>query len=183
MKRLIAARDSQSGFTLIELSIVLAIIGILAAVLVPTIRSQLQEARIAATIQDLSCLRTAFNHYALENPDDPLPVLDASYETISEFGRQNGCWMAPPNDDRFSPPYWIPFDYLCVVYVDGVRLGEVPCSDFAGVGGFELCARVPGVSEDVPGHLVLLSSVQGIQRLSLEQRQQQTGSTIPLNGP
>src|SRR6185295_161933 len=44
-----AARNSQSGFTLLELMVVLAIIVVLAASLVPSFHNHMQAARVAAT--------------------------------------------------------------------------------------------------------------------------------------
>ncbi len=68
-------RKSQKGFTLIELLIVVAIIGILAAIAIPQFSSYRQKAYNSAANSDLKNIKTGFEAYQAENQEYP-PNLD-----------------------------------------------------------------------------------------------------------
>jgi general secretion pathway protein G len=59
------------GFTLIEIMVVVIIIGLLAAVIVPTIVGKVDEARVAKAKQDIQSLETALTMYRLDNSKYP----------------------------------------------------------------------------------------------------------------
>jgi len=58
---------AQKGFTLIELLIVIAILGILAAVAIPALLGALNNGKIAAANQEISTVKTAAEAYATGN--------------------------------------------------------------------------------------------------------------------
>jgi prepilin-type N-terminal cleavage/methylation domain-containing protein len=63
-----ASLSQKHGFTLIELMIVVAIIGILAMVLVPKFVSFTERANIAKTATDLKQIAKGFDLFAVQNP-------------------------------------------------------------------------------------------------------------------
>ena len=60
MFKMIQKRRSQKGFTLIELLIVVAIIGIIAAILIPNLLDALQKAKQKRTVGDIRSVGTAW---------------------------------------------------------------------------------------------------------------------------
>jgi general secretion pathway protein G len=61
----------QRGFTLIEIMVVVIIIGLLAAVIVPTVISKVDDAKIAKAKQDIQSLEAALSMYYLDNSKYP----------------------------------------------------------------------------------------------------------------
>ncbi len=61
----------ESGFTLIELLIVVAIIGILAAIAVPNFLNAQTRAKVARCYSDMKALSTGFEMYQIDNNSYP----------------------------------------------------------------------------------------------------------------
>jgi general secretion pathway protein G len=64
-------RAAQSGFTLIELMVVLVIIGVLAALIVPNVLDRADDARVTAAKTDVNNLMQALKLYRLDNQRYP----------------------------------------------------------------------------------------------------------------
>jgi general secretion pathway protein G len=61
----------QTGFTLIEVMVVVVILGVLAALIVPRVMSRPDEARAVAARQDIAALMQALKLYKLDNRHYP----------------------------------------------------------------------------------------------------------------
>ncbi len=75
-------RRRASGFTLIEVLVVVVILSILAAVVVPNIMGKPEEARIVKAKQDIRAMESALNIYRLDNFQ--YPTTDQGLESLVE---------------------------------------------------------------------------------------------------
>jgi len=74
------ATSASRGFTLLELLIVVAIIGIIAAIAVGFLRAQTDKAKVTAVAADLRTFETGFLSYATDTGDFPPDShLDGAY--------------------------------------------------------------------------------------------------------
>ena len=64
-------KKRESGFTLIELLIVIAIIGILAAIAIPNLLNAVQRGKQKRTMSDMRALATSIEAYAVDNNQYP----------------------------------------------------------------------------------------------------------------
>ncbi len=81
----LVARRKISGFTLIEIMVVIVILGILAAVVVPRVMDRPDTARITKAKQDIRTMESALNLYKLDNFN--YPSTDQGLESlVSEPG-------------------------------------------------------------------------------------------------
>ena len=62
---------NRAGFTLVEMLIVVAILGLLAAVAIPQFTSAKEDGRVAAMVSSLSILRTAVDSYWSQHDSFP----------------------------------------------------------------------------------------------------------------
>ena len=81
--------QSEAGFTLMELMIVMAIIGILATLAVPSFIGALRSAREAVLKEDLHVLRAAIDSYTMDKQKAPQSLDDLV---------QNGYLRSIPED-------------------------------------------------------------------------------------
>ena len=70
-----ATRAAQSGFTLIEIMVVVIIIGLLAAVVVPQFLGRVDQARVAKAKEDIQAMQTALTMFKLDNYSYPTPEM------------------------------------------------------------------------------------------------------------
>ncbi len=80
----LAKRRGQKGFTLIELLIVVAIIGIIAAILIPNLLDALQKAKQKATVGDIRNIGTAWMSWVTDQMS-----ASAAGQTAQQFNWAN----------------------------------------------------------------------------------------------
>ncbi|MEA3242302.1 MAG: type II secretion system major pseudopilin GspG [Pseudomonadota bacterium] len=108
------SNSRATGFTLIEVMVVVVILGILAAVLVPKVMDRPDEARKVKASQDIRALEAALNLYKLDNYD--YPTTDQGLEAlVSSPGipPEPANWKEGGYIDRLpTDPWQQPYQYL-----------------------------------------------------------------------
>jgi general secretion pathway protein G len=97
-------RKQDAGFTLIELMIVMAIIGVLTLVAVPSYIQAVKHAREAVLKEDLQTIRSAIDSYTMDKQKAPQSlddlVQDGYLKAIPEdpMTRSTSTWVTDTSD-------------------------------------------------------------------------------------
>jgi general secretion pathway protein G len=99
-----STRAAESGFTLIEIMVVVVIIGLLAAIVAPNLMGNIDQAAINRARQDIRSIETALNLYRLDNFRYP--------------STEDGLQALVTNPGETTAPNWKRGGYLRQVPVD-----------------------------------------------------------------
>jgi general secretion pathway protein G len=96
--------DGERGFTLVELMIVMAVIGILLTIAIPAYLQAIKKAKEAVLKEDLHTMRTAIDQYTVDKEKAPQGLEDlvqAGYLKIipiDPMTSRNDTWMTSESD-------------------------------------------------------------------------------------
>ncbi|MDO8748864.1 MAG: prepilin-type N-terminal cleavage/methylation domain-containing protein [Candidatus Omnitrophota bacterium] len=103
---------SKKGFTLVELMVVIAIIGVLSSVLAPQLFKQINKGRIAAAVSFHNALKTAANSYYSDT--EQWPADGATGQGCLTAMTQGSCptgWSGPYVDRWPGAGPWVSSTY------------------------------------------------------------------------
>ena len=93
----------QKGFTLIELLIVVAIIGIIAAIAIPNLLNAIDRGKQKRTMADMRSIGTAIESYAIDNNFYPQGMSSVGASGVSAFVSPIYIATVPTTDGWANP--------------------------------------------------------------------------------
>ncbi len=107
--------ERERGFTLIELLIVLAIIGIIAALAIPNLRNAMDRAKQKGTMANMKTIGNAMELYSVDNNVYPKGLTDANSAILGGYLSPLYMKTVPPGDG-WNYPWHIDTNGIGTVY-------------------------------------------------------------------
>ncbi len=151
--------NKRSGFTLIELIVVISILAIIAGAMIPRVASRMAQARDTRRLQDVKNIQTAIERFYIDKGRYPLPNANATYggwdvthdgnfiQELMDTGYLSELASDPVNDETYHYRYYVYADdaYGCIgdgpFYVVGIRNFETEDFEDNNQGYFRCSGR------------------------------------------
>jgi type II secretion system protein G len=121
-------RKNAKGFTLIELLIVVAIIGIIAAIAIPNLLNAIDRGKQKRTMADLRSVGTSVETYSIDNNEYPTAATPAALALVIEPTYIRNM----PVDDGWNNPIFVDSDPTTYTICSGGKDGDDCLGEGAG---------------------------------------------------
>jgi len=123
MRKLIQKRlKNQKGLTLIELLVVIVILGIIAAIVVPMVLSNVGDAQDSADARQVQLITDAANRYLVDNPTPETSDLDGNNLKITAIVP---AYLNNIDTDKYTYTIKLAKDGSKIIGVEEVVIAEI----------------------------------------------------------